>query len=50
MADKPTTDDLTTLAVRLREHAARIQQVTLTALQNDLIAAAKALESFAKQD
>jgi hypothetical protein len=48
--DKPTSDDLTTLAVRLREHASRIDMITLKALQNDLIAAAKALEDAAMRE
>jgi hypothetical protein len=50
MAEKLTADDLTVLAVRLREHAARIQMITLAALQNDLIAAAKALEDAAMKE
>ncbi len=40
--DKLTSDDLTVLAVRLREHAAHVElRATLAALHDDLIKAAK---------
>ena len=46
---KSNRDALTTLAIRLREHSARIQQITLVQLQRDLIAAAQAVEDLAQR-
>ena len=51
MADKPSTDDLATLAIRLREHATRVElRATLIALHDDLIKAANAVEELAQRE
>jgi hypothetical protein len=48
--DKLNPDDLTTLAVRLREHAAHVElRATLAALHDDLLKAAKAVEELAQR-
>jgi hypothetical protein len=48
--DKLNPDDLTTLAVRLREHAANVElRATLAALHDDLIKAAQAVEDLAQR-
>jgi hypothetical protein len=49
-AEKLNPDDLTTLAVRLREHAAHVElRATLAALHDDLLKAAKAVEDLAQR-